>query len=127
MPTSEPSTVNARRTDNGGAASGSGSAPPDSGARCREILRADPYYPHTAWRAVVAWLAYFFIFLGFAALIVLMVPHREFGWYYVVTTAMFATVSIAMQFLCRRARVQMLENSGQISPESTTREDKPRG
>ena len=115
MSTSEPSTVNARRTDNGGAASGSGPAPHDSGARRREILKADPYYPHTAWRAVVIWLAYFFILLGFAALLVLLIPDREFGWYYVAFTAVFATVSTTIQFLSRRARVQMLENTGQIS------------
>ncbi|RKQ35449.1 hypothetical protein C1C97_008695 [Kocuria tytonis] len=85
--------------------------------RRREILRADPYYPHTVWRAVVAWLGYFFIFLGFAAFIILLVPDREFGWYYVVYTAVFATGGTGMLFLNRRARVRMLENTGQIPRE----------
>ncbi|WP_303177759.1 hypothetical protein [Kocuria sp.] len=90
-------------------------------------MRADPYYPHTVGRAVVAWLVYFFCFLGFAALIILVVPHREFGWYYVVNTAMSATVFTVMQLLCRKARVQMLENTGQIAPEGADPGAGPRG
>ena len=115
------------QSGDGGSASGVVLEDPhDSAGRRQEILRADPYYPHTAWRTVVAWLAYFFIFLGFAALLVLLIPGREFGWYYVVTTAVYATVSTAMQVLCRRARVQMLENTGQIPPEDTSSRAGPR-
>jgi len=63
----------------------------------------------------VTWLLYFFVFLGFAALLTLIVPDREFGWYYAAYTAAFATVGTVIQILNRKARVRMLENSGQIS------------
>lgn len=99
----------------------------ESRSRRREILREDPYYPHTGWRAVVAWLVYFFSFLGFAGFIILMVPDREFGWYYVACTAAFATFSVTIQFLSRRARVRMLENTGQIPPAEKTAVDDSRG
>ena len=95
--------------------------------RRRAIVRADPYYPHTGWRAVVAWLVYFFVFLGFAGFIILMVPDREFGWYYVAYTAAFATFSVIIQFLSRRARSRMLENTGQIPPAEKTAVDDSRG
>lgn len=117
MSTSEPSTVNARRTDNGGAASGAGPAPANSGARRREILRADPYYPHTAWRAVVMWLIYFFGFLGFVALLNLSIPVGDLEWGDALIPALIATASVGSQWLWRRTRVLVLENSGQISPD----------
>ncbi|RLP61187.1 hypothetical protein D9R02_01005 [Kocuria rhizophila] len=93
----------------------------ESLSRRQQILRADPYYPHTAWRAVVTWLLYFFVFLGFAALLTLIVPDREFGWYYAAYTAVFATISTVIQFLGRKARVRMLENTDQISRPHETR------
>ncbi|WP_327063003.1 hypothetical protein OG312_05235 [Kocuria rhizophila] len=93
----------------------------ESQPRRQEILRADPYYPHTAWRTVVTWLLYFFVFLGFAALLTLIVPDRQFGWYYVAYTAVFATVGTAIQIVNRKARVRMLENSDQISRGHETR------
>lgn len=83
--------------------------------RRREILTVDPYFPHTAPRAIVVWLVYFFGFLGLSALLVLMWPNREFGWYYVVVTAMNATAMVGVQFLMRRYRVTVLENAGKLS------------
>ncbi|MBS6029807.1 MAG: hypothetical protein KH989_03655 [Kocuria rhizophila] len=104
-----------------------GGASGESRPRRQEILRADPYYPHTGWRAAVAWLAYFFFFLGLTAFIILMVPDHEFGWYYVTYTAAFATFSVIIQFLSRRARSRMLENTGQIPPAEKTAVDDSRG
>ncbi|KHE73468.1 hypothetical protein AS25_12780 [Kocuria marina] len=85
--------------------------------RRREILTADPYFPHTAPRAIVVWLVYFFGFLGLSALLVLVWPNREFGWYYVVVTAVNATAMVGVQFLMRRYRVTVLENAGRLSRE----------
>lgn len=72
----------------------------------------------------MAWLAYFFFFLGLTAFIILMVPDHEFGWYYVTYTAAF---SVIIQFLSRRARSRMLENTGQIPPAEKTAVDDSRG
>lgn len=76
MSTGEPNAFEARH---GGRRSAKGAPVGDSGEsqpRRQEILRADPYYPHTAWRTVMTWLLYFFVFLGFAALLTLIVPDR---------------------------------------------------
>ncbi|MDN3226023.1 hypothetical protein QWJ06_04745 [Kocuria rhizophila] len=56
-----------------------------------------------------------------------MVPDHEFGWYYVTYTAAFATFSVIIQFLSRRARSRMLENTGQIPPAEKTAVDDSRG
>ncbi|KIC70398.1 hypothetical protein RK09_01480 [Kocuria rhizophila] len=121
MSTSEPNAFDARH---GGQRSAKGAPVGASGeslSRRQQILRADPYFPHTAWRAVVTWLLYFFVFLGFAALLTLIVPDREFGWYYAAYTAVFATVGTVIQILNRKARVRMLENTDQISRSHETR------
>ena len=121
MSTSEPNTFDPRHGGPGPAPGAPVGASGESQSRRQEIMRADPYFPHTAWRAVVTWLLYFFVFLGFAALLTLIVPDREFGWYYVANTAMFATVGTVIQIVNRKARVRMLENSGQISRPHETR------
>ena len=115
MSTSEPNAFDTRHGGQGSAKGAPVGASAESLSRRQQILRADPYYPHTAWRAVVTWLLYFFVFLGFAALLTLIVPDREFGCYYAAYTAAFATLSTVIQILNRKARVRMLENSGQIS------------
>ena len=69
----------------------------------------------------MTWLLYFFVFLGFAALLTQIVPDRQFGWYYVAYTAVLATVGTAIQIVNRKARVRMLENSDQISRAHATR------
>ena len=83
--------------------------------RRREILTEDPYFPHTASRAILLWVVYFFAFLGFSALLVLVWPHREFGWFHVMTTAVTAAAVVGVQFLMRRYRVMILENAGRVS------------
>ena len=115
MSTSEPKAFEAQGLGRVSARGASVDASKKAQSRRQEILKADPYFPHTVWRAVVTWLLYFFVFLGFAALLTLIVPDREFGWYYAAYTAAFATVGTVIQILNRKARVRMLENSGQIS------------
>ena len=115
MSTSEPNAFEERYGGQGSAKGAPAGASGEPQSRRQEIMRADPYFPHTAWRAVVTWLLYFFVFMGFAALLTLIVPDREFGWYYAAYTAAFATVGTVIQILNRKARVRMLENSGQIS------------
>lgn len=83
--------------------------------RRREILAADPYYPHTWQRALGLWIVTFFGFLGLAAFLTLVWPDREFEWFYVFTTATFATVCIGFQFLARKSRVSVLETAGKIA------------
>ena len=115
MSTSEPNAFDTRHGGQGSAKGAPVGASAESLSRRQQILRADPYYPHTASRAVVTWLPHFFITLAFSALLTLIVPDREFGWYYAAYTAAFATVGTVIQILNRKARVRMLENSGQIS------------
>ena len=121
MSTSEPKAFEAQDLGRDSARGASVDASKKAQSRRQEILKADPYYPHTAWRTVVTWLLYFFVFLGFAALLTLIVPDREFGWYYVACTAVFATGGTVVQIMSRKARVRMLENTDQISRPHETR------
>ena len=85
-------------------------------SRRQEIVKADPYYPHTGWRAVWIGLTYFLMMVGLASLIMLLTPGRVLEWDDLLVPAAVVTSSVGFQFLFRRARVQVLENMGQIAP-----------
>ena len=117
MSTTESTAFETQSGEESPASGNASSNPYEPPARRQEILRADPYYPHTAWRAVVMWLIYFFGFLGFVALLNLSIPVGDLEWGNALIPALIATASVGSQWLWRKTRVLVLENSGQISPD----------
>ena len=115
MFTSEPNTVETRHGGPGSAQDTPTRASSESQSRRQEILRADPYYPHTGTRAIAMLLGYFFILLGFMALLDLLIPVANIKGANLLTPALIATASVGSQWLWRKARVGVLESSGQIS------------
>ncbi len=115
MSTSEPNTFETRHGGPGPAPGAPVGASGESQSRRQEIMRADPYYPHTAMRAITMWFALALFCLGFAALATLLLPNREFGWYYVSMVAVIATTFVGGQVLLRGFRVGRLEQWGRIA------------
>ncbi|MGU3434727.1 hypothetical protein ACNHUS_17135 [Actinomycetes bacterium M1A6_2h] len=66
-------------------------------------------------RAITMWFALALFCLGFAALATLLLPNREFGWYYVSMVAVIATTFVGGQVLLRGFRVGRLEQWGRIA------------
>ena len=80
MSTSEPNAFEARH---GGRRSAKGAPVGDSGEsqpRRQEILRADPYYPHTVLRALLLAAITFLSTVGLSVVLILMFWPREITW-----------------------------------------------
>ena len=118
MPTTDSTAFDTQSGEQGSASESVPGNPYEPSARRQEILKADPYYPHTAWRAVVMWLAYFLVLVGCSALVILTNPGRQMDWDDLLVPAGIVTTSIGFQYVFRSARVQQQENWGRIPPRS---------
>lgn len=80
-----------------------------------EILKADPYYPHTVWRALFLALLLFLSTFGLTVLLVMAFWPQEITVKLLLQPAIYAVIYSGGQLLLHRFRVGRLEDWGRIS------------
>lgn len=114
MSTSEPNTFEARHGGQGSVKSAPVGASGESLSRRQQILRADPYYPHTVLRALFMAAVTFLSTVGLSVVLILMFWPREITWDLMLTPAIFAIIYAGGQLLLHKFRVGRLEDWGRI-------------
>lgn len=86
----------------------------ESQSRRQQILRADPYYPHTVLRALFLAAVTFLSTVGLSVVLILMFWPREITWDLMLVPAVYATIFAGGQLLLHKFRVSRLEHWGRI-------------
>ena len=115
MSTSEPNAFETRYGGQGSAKGAPVGASDESLSRRHEILRADPYYPHTVLRALLLAAITFLSTVGLSVVLILMFWPREITWGLMVAPGVYAIIFAGGQLLLHKFRVGRLEDWGRIS------------
>lgn len=83
-------------------------------SRAAMIQEADPYFPHTFWRAVLWSTAMGLMVLGLVSIAVVVFDTEPIGPFQIIVIAGQVVVTAAVCLLGRGVRVQLLESQGKI-------------
>lgn len=91
----------------------------DTGEKSRSaiIQAADPYFPHTPWRAVLLAVTLALIMLGFATAISVVFDVGTVSLFHVVWFFVQGAVVASVGYFGRGVRIRNLENQGRIPKE----------
>lgn len=89
----------------------------DEKSRNAIVQAADPYFPHSPWRAVLLAVTLALIMLGFATAISVVFDIGTVGLFHVVLFFVQGAAMAAVAYFGRGVRIRSLESQGRIPKE----------